>query len=133
ATPVAIMAGTNVAAERGILIRDGIALEKSGKLTAVVFDKTGTLTEGRLIVDAHETLTRAGHPIEDADAIAASLAAASSHPLSQAVAKLSDARIALSDWQEIRGSGLQARLAENDRPSRRDTDAHQYTGAAQEG
>src|SRR5439155_16769812 len=47
ATPVAIMAGSNAAARRGILIRDGIALEKAGKVTAVIFDKTGTLTVGR--------------------------------------------------------------------------------------
>jgi len=47
ATPAAIMAGSNAAASRGILVRDGVALEKAGKITAVIFDKTGTLTEGR--------------------------------------------------------------------------------------
>ena len=44
ATPVAIMAGTNAAAKRGILIRDGIALEKAGRITVLLADKTGTLT-----------------------------------------------------------------------------------------
>jgi cation transport ATPase len=44
ATPAAIMAAANAAARRGILIRDGVALEKAGLVTAVVFDKTGTLT-----------------------------------------------------------------------------------------
>src|SRR5216117_638056 len=39
ATPAAIMAGTNVAAQRGILIRDGVALEKSGQITSVVLTK----------------------------------------------------------------------------------------------
>ncbi len=47
ATPAAIMASANTAARRGILIRDGVALEKAGKITAVIFDKTGTLTVGR--------------------------------------------------------------------------------------
>ena len=47
ATPAAIMAGANAAARRGILVRDGVALEKAGKITAVVFDKTGTLTVGK--------------------------------------------------------------------------------------
>ena len=47
ATPVAIMAGSNAAAQRGILIRDGVALEKAGRVTAVLFDKTGTLTAGK--------------------------------------------------------------------------------------
>ena len=47
ATPAAIMAGSNAAARRGILIRDGVALEKAGNVTTVLFDKTGTLTSGK--------------------------------------------------------------------------------------
>jgi Cu+-exporting ATPase len=47
ATPAAIMAGTNAAARRGILVRDGVAFERAGRITAMVFDKTGTLTMGR--------------------------------------------------------------------------------------
>ena len=47
ATPAAIMAGANAGAKRGILVRDGVALEKTGTITAVLFDKTGTLTEGK--------------------------------------------------------------------------------------
>src|SRR5436190_9607366 len=50
ATPAAIMAASNVAAQRGILIRDGVALERAGKVTAVLFDKTGTLTTGKPVV-----------------------------------------------------------------------------------
>jgi Cu+-exporting ATPase len=47
ATPAAIMASANAASRRGILIRDGVALEKAGKISAIIFDKTGTLTEGK--------------------------------------------------------------------------------------
>ncbi|MBN2505263.1 MAG: cation-translocating P-type ATPase [Verrucomicrobia bacterium] len=54
ATPAAIMAGSNAAARRGILIRDGVALEKAGRVTTVIFDKTGTLTAGRPVVAAFE-------------------------------------------------------------------------------
>src|SRR5438445_439139 len=55
ATPAAIMAGANAAARRGILIRDGVALEKAGNITAVLFDKTGTLTEGKPKVVSRRT------------------------------------------------------------------------------
>jgi Cu+-exporting ATPase len=103
ATPIAIMAGTNVAARRGILIRDGAALEKSGRITAVVFDKTGTLTEGKVSVAAVEEFH------SDSKTIAASLAARSTHPLSKAVAAAERSRMELDEVHEIRGSGLVAR------------------------
>ncbi len=103
ATPIAIMAGTNVAARRGILIRDGAALEKSGRITAVVFDKTGTLTEGKVSVAAVEEF-QSGSTV-----IAASLAARSTHPLSKAVAAAEHSRRNLDDVREIRGSGLVGR------------------------
>lgn len=47
ATPSAIMVGTGMGAERGILIKGGASLEKVHNLTAVMFDKTGTLTAGK--------------------------------------------------------------------------------------
>ncbi|WP_263363382.1 heavy metal translocating P-type ATPase [Pseudanabaena sp. UWO310] len=47
ATPTAIMVGTGLGAEKGILIKGGASLEKIDRLSAVVFDKTGTLTEGK--------------------------------------------------------------------------------------
>jgi P-type Cu+ transporter len=104
ATPAAIMAGTNVAAKRGILIRDAIALEKAGQITAVVFDKTGTLTVGKPeVVDVAEL----DQSLKD---LAAALAHPSSHPLSQAIARLSSAQVPLKDWQEIRGSGVMAKV-----------------------
>ena len=47
ATPTAIMVGTGLGAKRGILIKNGEALEKGEKIDVVMFDKTGTLTEGK--------------------------------------------------------------------------------------
>ena len=123
ATPTAIMAGSNAAAQRGILIRDGVALEKAGQVTAVAFDKTGTLTEGRpsvakLWVAEHgrqEAEPAVGQSAENdgtaAVRVAVALAGHSSHPISQAVARLGGGAVALADWQEVRGAGVQGRLS----------------------
>ncbi|MGZ8898566.1 MAG: heavy metal translocating P-type ATPase [Limisphaerales bacterium] len=100
ATPIAIMAGTNVAARRGILIRDGAALEKSGNITTVIFDKTGTLTEGKVSIAAVEEFS-AG-----ARAGAAALASRSTHPLSRAVAASERATLDPLEVSEVRGSGI---------------------------
>lgn len=104
ATPVAIMASANAAARRGILIRDGVALERAGQITAIVFDKTGTLTEGKPEVAGQESFS------EDAMQLAAALARHSNHPLSQAVARLYDTDFSMDDFREVRGSGIAARI-----------------------
>jgi len=104
ATPAAIMAGTNAAARRGILIRDGAALEKSGAITAVLFDKTGTLTEGKPAVAAAES-----YGDDRTLSTAASLASRSTHPLSRAIAghaAIDPARF--TESREVRGSGIEA-------------------------
>ncbi len=101
ATPAAIMVGAAVAAKRGILIRDGIALEKAGQITVLLADKTGTLTEGKPAVVATQ-----GSDLP----IAAALASGSQHPFSRAVAKMASGPIALQKWQEIAGGGVQAIL-----------------------
>jgi len=105
ATPVAIMAGTNGAARRGILVRDGIALERAGQITAIVFDKTGTLTQGKPTVAASQVFSGDAGTLK----LAASLARNSNHPLSQTVARLQADDVSWSGWEEIRGSGVQAR------------------------
>ena len=118
ATPVAIMAGANVAARRGILIRDAEALEKTGRLNTVVFDKTGTLTEGRLEVAASTEFPPATQPTPALSAAVAALAASSRHPVSLAAAAWAArpapnattpaAALAVEDWREVRGAGVEA-------------------------
>ncbi len=114
ATPAAIMAAANTAARRGILIRDGVALEKAGEITAIVFDKTGTITEGKpkVIASHHFQIALASElksfKVED---LAAALATLSGHPISKAVAAKSAARIPLKDFKEISGSGIEGMMA----------------------
>ena len=107
ATPISLMAGSNAAARRGILIRDGIALERAGEITAIVFDKTGTLTQGKPAVAAFENFGTSPLP---GDQLAAALAQASNHPLSKAVAKISAIKVPLRNWKELRGAGVEAEI-----------------------
>lgn len=84
ATPTAIMVGTGLGAKRGILIKNGEALEKGKKIDVVVFDKTGTLTEGKPKVTdvvSYNSLVNADELLE----MAASLEKFSEHPLAQAI------------------------------------------------
>jgi Cu+-exporting ATPase len=107
ATPAAIMASANAAARRGILIRDGVALEKAGKITAIIFDKTGTLTAGKPVVAAEAEFQISNFKFQ---IVAAALARHSTHPISQAIAKISAEKIEVADWKEIRGGGVEAKL-----------------------
>jgi Cu+-exporting ATPase len=109
ATPVALMAGVNAAARRGIMVRDAVALETCGKVDVVMFDKTGTLTQGRPTVAHREVFQRGTPGGGTAEDWAASLAAPSSHPIARAVAGISNARFPMEDWQEVPGMGLRAR------------------------
>ena len=83
ATPAAIMAGTGVAAQHGILIKDAQALEMAHQVQTVAFDKTGTLTVGqpRLIGQA----AAAGQDATTVLALAAAVQQGSEHPLARAV------------------------------------------------
>ncbi|MBI5251582.1 MAG: copper-translocating P-type ATPase, partial [Desulfomonile tiedjei] len=108
ATPTAVMVGTGLGAEKGILIKGGESLEKAYKLTSVVFDKTGTLTNGTpavtdVVTDGH---TDAG----DVLTIALSIEAVSEHPLAQAIVQRgrSDGLEALpvEGFQAVSGLGV---------------------------
>jgi len=83
ATPTAVMVGTGLGAEGGILIKGGETLEKAHRLDTVVFDKTGTLTEGRPRVT--DIITLEGEERHNLLEIALSLEAVSEHPLAAAV------------------------------------------------
>ena len=94
-------------ARRGILIRDGVALEKSGQVTAILFDKTGTLTEGKpqvqeppLYLDDRQKIL----------SLVQAMASPSRHPLSQALTAYAKSAESspVENWREERGSGVMA-------------------------
>ncbi|MBA2955928.1 cadmium-translocating P-type ATPase [Nocardioides sp. MAH-18] len=111
ATPTAVMVGTGRAAEMGILIGDGAALETARRLTAVVLDKTGTITQGRPDVRTVEAVETVG----DADALLALVAAAevgSEHPVGEAVVRAARERGLVvppaTDFDSVPGHGVVA-------------------------
>ena len=83
ATPISIMVGVGKAAEMGILIRNGDALQQAGKLTTVVLDKTGTVTEGKPAVT--EIMVADGIEETFLLSMGASIEAGSEHPLAAAI------------------------------------------------
>ncbi len=113
ATPAAIMVGTGRAAELGVLIRRGEALERLAGVRRVLFDKTGTLTEGRPMLVRVEA--------EDRDAalrLAAAAEQASEHPLARAIVEAAaEAGLELppvSDFEALPGEGIHARVEDQE-------------------
>ncbi len=108
ATPISIMVGVGKAAESGILIRNGDALQQAGKLSVVVLDKTGTVTQGNPAVTDIKSLAHTSD--DECLALAASLELLSEHPLAEAVVIEANSRnLVLSDvenFQAIAGQGV---------------------------
>ncbi len=112
ATPTALMVGTGLAAQRGILVRDAQALETMRQVRVVAFDKTGTLTIGRPRLAA--LLATEGDDESALLADAAALQSGSEHPLARAVLDAARERnIAVpagSDVQAVAGRGIEGRI-----------------------
>jgi heavy metal translocating P-type ATPase len=101
ATPVAVIAGISRAADLGVIVKHGRAIEQLGRARAVVFDKTGTLTLGQPTV---------AHIEGDVLRLAAAVEQFSSHHLAHAVADAGRGRYGLlpsvTDFHESAGSGV---------------------------
>lgn len=114
ATPTAIMMGTGLGAQNGILFKNASALEETAHVGAIIFDKTGTLTRGQpevtdvlgnlsVIKDENELL-----------ALVASVEQSSEHPLAQAIVNVAKSHNAIleqpQNFQAIPGHGLRANV-----------------------
>ena len=112
ATPMSIMVATGRGAGQGVLVKNAEALESLAKVDTLVVDKTGTLTEGRPKL----TALHAAPDFEDSELLrlAASLAAASEHPLANAIAAAAKEKglspAPVSDFESITGRGVTGRI-----------------------
>jgi Cu+-exporting ATPase len=111
ATPTAIMVGTGIGAQRGILIKNAESLEMMHRINAVVFDKTGTITEGKPKV----TDFLAGEQDPDRELLigyAYAVERNSEHPLAEAIVEYAKAENAthgeVTGFVAIPGSGVSA-------------------------
>ena len=109
AVPAAQVVACGALMRRGILVKDGSALERMAEVDSIVFDKTGTLTLGRPVPEGMDAMARQDR------AILLALARASRHPLSIALRQALEAQgveaVPLDDLQEVPGEGLFARHA----------------------
>jgi P-type Cu2+ transporter len=112
ATPTAIVVGTSLGAEQGLLIRGGDVLEAVHHLDTIVFDKTGTLTTGNPVVASYwlSATAQALETPEQLIQLAASLEANAQHPFAEAIVskatELQLERFGVTQWISHPGSGL---------------------------
>uniref|UniRef100_A0A4W5RF90 Copper-transporting ATPase 2 n=1 Tax=Hucho hucho TaxID=62062 RepID=A0A4W5RF90_9TELE len=118
ATPTAVMVGTGVGAQNGILIKGGEPLEMAHKIGAVMFDKTGTITNGVPRVTRVLVLwERARLPLRKVLALVGTAEASSEHPLGMAVAKHckeeleTDVLGSCKDFQSVPGCGISCKVS----------------------
>lgn len=110
ATPISIMVAVGRAAESGILIRKGEALQKAGEITCLVLDKTGTITEGKPTVTSIYTVD--DFTEDTILQLAASIESGSEHPLAASILKAAEEKkISLEkvdQFEAIAGHGVSA-------------------------
>ncbi len=110
ATPTALMVGSGIGAENGILIRSGEAIQAMRDVRVVVFDKTGTLTRGKPEVTDQISNFKAQSSIHDLLYWAASVEVGSEHPLGKAIVRGAEEQGLslgeLTNFEALRGKGV---------------------------
>ncbi|XP_049729248.1 copper-transporting ATPase 1 isoform X2 [Elephas maximus indicus] len=117
ATPTAVMVGTGVGAQNGILIKGGEPLEMAHKVKVVVFDKTGTITHGTPVVNQVKVLVESNRiPRNKILAIVGTAESNSEHPLGAAVTKYCKQELDTEtlgtciDFQVVPGCGISCKV-----------------------
>ena len=114
ATPTALMVGTGMGAENGILIRKGEAIQTLKEVKVIVFDKTGTITKGKPALTDIVVASNPEFSEQDVLRIAASVEAGSEHPIAKAIVEAAHKKgIQLSkveSFKSTRGKGVTGTL-----------------------
>ncbi len=114
ATPMSVMVAVGRGAQAGVLVRNAEALETLAKVDTLVIDKTGTLTEGKPTVESVTVFEPGGLSESDILRLAASLEAASEHPLARAIVRSGQEKhltlAAVSDFHATAGGGAEGRV-----------------------
>lgn len=114
ATPTALMVGSGIGAENGVLIKKGEAIQTMKDVHTIVFDKTGTITKGEPEVTNIVTLSKE-YSKDEVLSIAASIENKSEHPLGEAIvkrAKKNDIEIKeVEDFSAVTGKGVKAKIS----------------------
>ena len=112
ATPMSVMVGVGKAAELGILIRKGDALQQASRVTTLLLDKTGTITAGKPTVT--DIISQPRFSASQVLTVAASLEQASEHPLAEAIVNSAQAQsLTLNDvsqFEAIPGLGVTGKV-----------------------
>ncbi len=109
ATPSAIMVGVGRGSELGMLIKDGPALERAGRIDAVALDKTGTLTLGKPSLRA--VASAGALPEDEVLRMAGAAESPSEHPLGRAIAEAAgDGLPPVEGFESLTGRGVRARV-----------------------
>jgi len=115
ATPMSVMVGVGKAAEAGVLIRNGEALQTASKITTMILDKTGTITEGAPKVT--DVLLAPGQNEKQVLMLASSIEAGSEHPLAMAIVESAKAKNIepkkVTQFSSIAGQGVEAKFEED--------------------
>jgi Cu+-exporting ATPase len=104
ATPTAVMVGTGVGAEQGILVKGGAALETATRVTHVVLDKTGTLTMGKMSVSQAEQSATWKGQVELWWTLIGLAESNSEHPIAKAVLVGAKRKLGLDVDQQLEGN-----------------------------
>ena len=112
ATPISVMVAVGRAAQSGVLIRNGDALQSAGKISCLIVDKTGTVTQGKPTVSVIEPIGVV--PADELLLLAASIESGSEHPLATAIMQAAaDKQLKLkkaTGFSAVAGHGVKAKI-----------------------